>query len=206
METRRDASPAAAPVASALKEQEKVGTVPPLPLPPSSQSTQNSPTQVAVSRGPFYTVPWAGSEDFSMPNVQVDAMACDPLDEDQIGTLIQDASSKYKLDAALLRAVMLQESGFRPCAVSTAGAAGLMQIMPETADDLGLQDPFDPAANVDAGARYLKQMLDRYHGNTALALAAYNAGPGRTDKSDGIPQIAETVGYVSRILGAIPLF
>ena len=102
--------------------------------------------------------------------------------------------------------VMLQESGFRPCAVSTAGAAGLMQIMPETADDLGLQDPFDPAANVDAGARYLKQMLDRYHGNTALALAAYNAGPGRTDKSNGIPQIAETVGYVSRILEAIPLF
>jgi hypothetical protein len=203
-----DSSLGVARASSALpvQDQEKATAGGPSPLPSSPTPAESSSPQTAVTRGPFYTVPWADSDDFSMPNVQVDAMTCDPLDEGQVGPLIQDASSKYKLDGALLRAVMLQESGFRPCAVSTAGAAGLMQIMPETADDLGLQDPFDPAANVDAGARYLKQMLDRYHGNTALALAAYNAGPGRTDKSNGIPQIAETVGYVSRILGAIPLF
>ena len=98
-------------------------------------------------------------------------------------------------------------SGFRPCAVSTAGAMGLMQIMPDTAGDLGLTDPFDPSANVNAGAKYLKQMLERYHGNTALALAAYNAGPGRTDRADGaIPEIPETIGYVASILSNIPLF
>lgn len=157
-------------------------------------------------RAGFYSTPWPASSDFQMPNVQVQATACDAMPEGDIGSLIKAASEKNKIDASLLRAVMVQESAFRPCAVSTAGAMGLMQIMPETADDLGLTDPFDPASNVDAGARYLKQMLDRYHGNTALALAAYNAGPGRTDRSNGVPQIPETIGYVSKILSNIPLF
>jgi soluble lytic murein transglycosylase-like protein len=155
----------------------------------------------------FYTVPWPASPDFVMPNVQVATTACDPLASSEVNALIKDASAKNKIDPALLRAVMVQESGLRPCAVSTAGAMGLMQIMPDTADDLGLADPYDPAANVDAGARYLKQMLEHYHGNTALALAAYNAGPGRTDQANGsVPNIAETIGYVSRILSNIPLF
>jgi soluble lytic murein transglycosylase-like protein len=139
-----------------------------------------------------------------MPNVQVETTACEALDSGQVESLIKEASTRNQLDPVLLRAVMVQESGFKPCAVSTAGAMGLMQIMPETADDLGLADPFDPASNADAGARYLKQMLDRYHGNRALALAAYNAGPGRTDKANGIPPISETIGYVSHILGNIP--
>jgi soluble lytic murein transglycosylase-like protein len=155
----------------------------------------------------FYTVPWPASPDFVMPNVQVATTACDALGNAEINSLIKDASSKNRVDPSLLRAVMVQESGFRPCAISTAGAMGLMQIMPETADELGLEDPFDPAANVNAGAKYLKQMLDRYHGNTALALAAYNAGPGRTDKANGgIPQIPETIGYVASILSNIPLY
>ncbi|HXE11490.1 MAG TPA: lytic transglycosylase domain-containing protein [Bryobacteraceae bacterium] len=164
----------------------------------------------AIAEGPkrgFYTVPWPASPDFVMPNVQVATTACDALGNSEIESLIKGASSKNKLDPSLLRAVMVQESGFRPCAISTAGAMGLMQIMPETANDLNLEDPFDPAANVDAGAKYLKQMLDRYHGNTALALAAYNAGPGRTDKAKGnIPQIPETIGYVASILSNIPLY
>jgi hypothetical protein len=155
----------------------------------------------------FYTVPWPGFSDLLMPNVQVQTTACDALERTEAESLITAASGKNNISPVLLRSVMKQESGFRPCALSTAGAMGLMQIMPETAADLGLTDPFDPAMNVDAGARYLKQMLDRYHGNTALALAAYNAGPGRTDKANGaIPAIAETIGYVSQILGNIPLF
>lgn len=159
-----------------------------------------------VAQTGFYTTPWPASPDFQMPNVQVQTNACDAMADGEISALVKSASTKNQVDPSLLRAVMVQESAFRPCSVSTAGAMGLMQIMPETADDLGLADPFDPAANVDAGARYLKQMLDRYHGNTALALAAYNAGPGRTDKANGIPQISETIGYVSRILGNVPLF
>jgi soluble lytic murein transglycosylase-like protein len=158
------------------------------------------------ARTGFYTTPWPQSSDFAMPNVQVQTASCEALENSEIEKLVSEASNKNKIDAKLLRAVMVQESGFRPCAVSTAGAMGLMQIMPETADDLGLAEPFDPAANVDAGARYLKQMLDRYHGNTALALAAYNAGPGRTDKANGIPPITETIGYVSNILNNIPLY
>lgn len=159
-----------------------------------------------LARTGFYTTPWPASPDFHMPNVQVETAGCDAMGEGEISGLIKAASAKNQIEPSLLRAVMVQESAFRPCAVSTAGAMGLMQIMPETADDLGLTDPFDPEANVDAGARYLKQMLDRYHGNTSLALAAYNAGPGRTDKANGIPQIPETIGYVSRILSNIPLF
>jgi hypothetical protein len=167
----------------------------------------DGPAVAELPKPGFYTVPWPASPDFVMPNVQVATTACDALGGSEINSLIKEASSKNKIDPSLLRAVMVQESGFRPCAISTAGAMGLMQIMPETADDLGLEDPFDPAANVDAGAKYLKQMLDRYHGNTALALAAYNAGPGRTDKANGnIPQIPETIGYVASILSNIPLY
>jgi hypothetical protein len=154
----------------------------------------------------FFTVPWHAPDDFIMPSVQVETNDCDALGGDHVDRLVKEASGKYKLDPTLLRAVMRQESGLRPCAISTAGAMGLMQIMPETADDLGLADPFEPSANVDAGAHYLKQMLERYNGNRALALAAYNAGPGRTDKANGIPPISETIGYISNILSSIPLF
>lgn len=170
----------------------------------SAKTNEENPEKTKAAG--FFTVPWPASGDFVMPSVQVGTNACDALGDGELGKLINDASGKYKLDPTLLRAVMRQESGLHPCAISTAGAMGLMQIMPDTAGDLGLADPFDPSANVDAGAHYLKQMLDRYNGNTALALAAYNAGPGRTDKANGIPPIAETIGYVSSILSSIPLF
>jgi soluble lytic murein transglycosylase-like protein len=177
------------------------------PVPVNSQgdvtAAQVDKTEPAAG---FYTVPWPRSPDFVMPNVQIQTYGCDALGAGEVESLIKKASTTNRIEPALLRAVMVQESGLRPCAVSTAGAMGLMQIMPETADELGLDDPFDPASNVDAGAKYLKQMLDRYHGNTALALAAYNAGPGRTDNANGIPPISETIGYVSRILENIPLF
>lgn len=200
--------------------QEAVGATPASPDKPATKAMADpkpvsdikpvSDATPAIAEAPkpgFYTVPWPASPDFVMPNVQVATTACDALGSSEVNSLIKDASSKNKVDPSLLRAVMVQESGLRPCAISTAGAMGLMQIMPETADDLGLEDPFDPAANVNAGAKYLKQMLDRYHGNSALALAAYNAGPGRTDKANGnIPQIPETIGYVASILSNIPLY
>ena len=138
-----------------------------------------------------------------MPNVRVPTSACPALAEEEVEKLTSLAAQKNSVPASLIRAVMRQESAFRPCAVSTAGAKGLMQIMPSTAETPGLDDAFSPGENAEAGARYLKQLLDRYHGDRRLALGAYNAGPNRVDNVGGIPDIQETVDYVSRILGEL---
>ena len=113
--------------------------------------------------------------------------------------LIHEAAAKYNLDPDLLAAVMQTESGFRPGAISSAGAQGLMQLMPGTARGLGVRDPFDPRQNVDAGARYLKSQITRF-GSLEKGLAAYNAGPGNVRKHGGIPPFSETQNYVRRVL------
>ena len=110
------------------------------------------------------------------------------------------AARRHQLDPDLLLAVAQAESGFRPDAVSPRGARGLMQLMPGTARRLGHTDAFDLEANADAGARYLKEQLDRLGGNVALALAAYNAGPGAVLRYRGIPPYQETRAFVSRVL------
>lgn len=122
-----------------------------------------------------------------------------------LANLIQQTAAKYSLDPSLLAAVVQQESGGNPTAVSKVGAQGLMQLMPATAASLGVSDPFDPVQNLDGGARYLSGLLSQYGGDTSLALAAYNAGPGNVAKYNGIPPFPETQGYVSRILAAIGL-
>ncbi len=129
--------------------------------------------------------------------------ACNPLPPARIEPLLGAAAEREGLPVALLREVARQESGFRPCAVSRAGAMGVMQLMPASALRLGVWNPFDPKESVDSGARLLKEMLTRYGGNAALALSAYNAGPGRVDAAGGVPEIAETVGYVTKTLGAV---
>jgi len=120
-------------------------------------------------------------------------------------SMINATAAKYGLDPNLLTAVVNQESGGNPNAVSSAGAQGLMQLMPSTAASLGVTDPFDPQQNLDGGAQYLSGLLNQYGGDTSLALAAYNAGPGNVNKYGGIPPFQETQNYVTSILAAIGL-
>jgi soluble lytic murein transglycosylase-like protein len=117
------------------------------------------------------------------------------------GAEIDAAAARNGIDPALLRGLVRQESGFDPSARSGAGAVGLTQLMPATARSLGVTDPTDPAQALEGGAKYLRQQLDRFGGDVAKALAAYNAGPGAVQKFGGVPPYAETQAYVRKIMG-----
>lgn len=114
--------------------------------------------------------------------------------------LISDAALRHGVEAALVKAVVHVESAFNPDATSPKGAMGLMQLMPGTAERFGVSDAYHPSENVEGGVRYLRLLLDRYHGNRILALAAYNAGEGAVDQTKGIPPYAETKDYVKKVL------
>ncbi len=129
---------------------------------------------------------------------------CDPLPSAQVDTLVGDAAKHQQLEEDVLRGVMRQESAFRPCAVSSQGAMGLMQLMPATADQYGVKHPFDPVENVEAGAKLLKELLSRYGGDLTMALGAYNAGAAKVDAASGVPKIPETQDYVQKIMSNLP--
>ena len=151
--------------------------LPPLPPPPQPVAIEPAVSQAAL------------------PDI-----VCDPMPESDVAPILLDAAQREALEPRLLTAIIQQESAFRPCAISQKGAQGLMQLMPETSARLGVKDPFDPKQNIDAGAKYLKELLGHYNGNLSLTLGAYNAGPSKVDEIGAVPTIPETTTYVKEIL------
>ncbi len=131
-------------------------------------------------------------------NQTLDSNAAAPVPAALSG-LIDDQAQANGLDGDLLKAIIKNESNFNPKAVSPVGAQGLMQLMPGTAAGLGVTNSFDPAQNVAGGAKYLKNLLNKYH-SVPQAVAAYNAGPGAVDKYNGIPPYRETTQYVQKVM------
>jgi len=157
----------------------------------------------ALQAGAFFLLPPPASLG-ATTYAPVAADDCDPIPAAEADKLISSTASRQGVDENLLRNVIRQESSFRPCAVSSKGALGLMQLMPATLERLGVKNPLDPAENVDAGARFLKDLLVRYGGDLTRALGAYNAGPGKVDAANGVPEFPETLEYIKRILSALP--
>jgi hypothetical protein len=124
-------------------------------------------------------------------------------DFEKYDPVIWEAAQKHKVDYALVKAVIKAESNFDPLAISRAGAKGLMQLMPATAGDLGVNDSFQPEDNIHGGVRYLRYLLDLFGGNLRLALAAYNAGENAVFRYNGIPPYKETRTYIQRVLRSL---
>lgn len=114
--------------------------------------------------------------------------------------IINDASGRFSVDPRLIKAVIMAESSFNPNAISKSGAQGLMQLMPVTADDMNVTDPFDPEENIYGGTQYLSLLLKRFNHDKRLALAAYNAGPKTVSKHNSIPPIPQTQKFVNRVM------
>jgi hypothetical protein len=162
-------------------------------------SVQKQPLQGPSSGFFVLSSPVTIGTNFQVPPV----VDCPPLPSAEVDTLVGNAAKRENIEVELIRSVMRQESGFKPCAVSPKGAMGLMQLMPATAQQFGVKDAFDPVENVSAGAKLLKELLTRYKGDRSLALGAYNAGPGAVDAADGVPHYQETIDYINRIISLI---
>ena len=118
---------------------------------------------------------------------------------EEINTIIEEVAQRHEVDPQLIQAITLFESYYLPHAISTTGAMGLMALMPETSNDLEVDDPFSPIDNIDGGVRFVKSLSETFQGDTALILAAYNAGAGSVKKYGGIPPYQETTAYVDKV-------
>lgn len=156
-------------------ERFEIDTAPPPRTPPRPQAEAASPQ---TSAGPAQTA----------------------ISRQELNKMVASAGERHQLDPDFINSVIRAESDFHPFAVSKKGAQGLMQLMPETASQLGVANAFDPNSNVEAGTKYLRELLEKYNFDVAKALAAYNAGPKRVDQYHGIPPYFETQAYISRII------
>lgn len=158
--------------------------------------------------GDGFLLPWPkasmAATDISL-RVLVDDQppTCLPLAAAELDRLVEDTAARQKVDPKIVKAVIQQESAGRPCVVSSAGAEGIMQLMPATQREYGVQNPFDARESIEGGVKLLRQLIDRYAGDLPKALAAYNAGPAAVDRIGGIPPIPETQNYVSNIVRKI---
>jgi soluble lytic murein transglycosylase len=123
-----------------------------------------------------------------------------PSPETDYEYIIREKSAKYEIEPSIIKALINAESGWNPKAVSNKGAIGLMQLMPSTASEMNINNPYDPEENIEGGTRYLRMMLNRFNGDLDLALAAYNAGPATVEKNRGIPAFTETKKFVKKVL------
>lgn len=139
-------------------------------------------------------------DDTPAPAPATQATAASAIPAKSIDQHLTEASTSSGIDRDFLESVIHHESGFNPNAVSRKGARGLMQLMPDTANQLGVKDSFDPGQNIQGGTTYLKQLLELYHGDALKALAAYNAGPQRVEQYKGVPPYPETRAYVAGII------
>jgi len=130
---------------------------------------------------------------------------CEPVSPMVLQSAVHNAAQTYDVEPTLIHAVIRQESGGYPCAVSEKGAMGLMQLMPDTAADMGATEPFDVSQNVSAGTRLLAELLQRYKGDLNRVLGAYNAGPTAVDRAGGTPPFPETINYIHSILEQLKL-
>lgn len=164
------------------------------------QSVSSGPTDTAVSSESYDVSDAAagtsasGTTSASQSGEELECSA-------ELDAIFDEAAEKYGVDAKFLKSIAKCESDFDPACVSHSGATGIMQLMPATAAELGVSDSYDPYQNIMGGAQYISELLDKYNGDTSLALAAYNAGSGNVAKYGGIPPFTETQNYVKKVLG-----
>lgn len=186
---------------SPMEAQQKVITAMEASIEQQRESVRRQVGVAGADPSGFFVLKWPG------PTAAPPAAAptdCKPIPPAHLQAYIDGVARRQGLTPDLLRAVINKESAFVPCAVSSKGAQGLMQLMPATSAALGVKDPFDPKENIEAGARYLGSLLARYRGDVALALGAYNAGPARVDTYQGLPSLPETINYVADIMNKLP--